>query len=93
MQTSFLTAFATTGVPVIAMLCRALTGAIVVVPFWLAVTWQVPAFKRLSEFPVTEQVAGVFVINPTTNPLEAVELRGSDLDASEAADGRVKESV
>ena len=51
--------FAFVTVPVMTMLWSTLTGAIVVVPFWIAEIRQVPVVSRLREFPVTEQIVGV----------------------------------
>ena len=72
MQVSFFTSAAE---PVTVINWTTETGAIVVVPACIAAIWQIPALRRLSEFPVTEQIVVVFDWKLTGPPLEATAVK------------------
>jgi len=80
-------------VPVMAIDWVTDAGETVVLPIWIASTWQVPALRRLSEFPVTEQIVGESDWKLTGAPLDAFALNARVLDASVALAGMLNETV
>ena len=71
--------FTKIGAPTILIVAVAEIGEKDAVPGCVAVTKQLPAFKKFTVEPVTEQISPVVVEKITIPPLDAVAVRVSDL--------------